>query len=122
MKPVTLTVATITLTALLAGCHPAQEASPVIERPLVEREVVTVNKNTQGDVLIPIAARTELAGIPGVFVLQNRQARFRMVKTGKQSGNLIAVSSGLAGTETLVSGPYDGIYDGSPVRPIDVTR
>ncbi len=122
MKPVTLTVAAITLTTLLAGCHPAKEASPEVERPIVEREVASVEKNTQGEVVIPIALRTELAGTPGVYVLQNGQARFRMIKTGKQSGKLIAVSSGLTGTETLVSGPYDGIYDGSPVRPIDETR
>jgi hypothetical protein len=115
-------VATITLTTLLAGCHPAKEASPEVERPVAEREVVSVEKNTQGEVLIPSMLRTEFAGTPGVYVMQNGQARFRMIKTGKQSGKLIAVSSGLAGTETLVSGPYDGIYDGSPVRPIDETR
>ena len=51
----------ILLTALLAGCHPSQNASPDVERPLVERKVVAVEKNPQGVVLIPDSMRTELA-------------------------------------------------------------
>lgn len=104
--------------SLLAGCHEAPMASPNVERPLVERQLVETKTNSQDTVLIPVETQVMLAGTPGVFVLtQNNRARFRMIKTGKRQGKMIAVSSGLLGHETLVMGPYDDVYDGSPVRP-----
>ena len=104
--------------SLLAGCHEAPVASPDMVRPLVERQLVKTETNSQGTVLIPVEAQVQLAGTPGVFVLtQNKRARFRMIKTGKRHAQMIAVSSGLLGNETLVMGPYDNVYDGSLVRP-----
>jgi hypothetical protein len=84
--------------------------------------VTTVEKNSRGNVLIPAAARVNLAGTPGVFILQNNQARFRMIKTGKKQGKHVEVSSGLVGNERIIMGPYDDIYDGSPFRPANQSR
>lgn len=109
-------------TMLLSSCHDAPQVTPVIDRPLVERDVTSVEKNSRGNVLIPAAARVNLAGTPGVFVLKKNQARFRMIKTGKQQGTRIEVSSGLAGNERIIMGPYDDIYDGSPFRPANQGR
>jgi hypothetical protein len=101
----------------LTGCHEAPVASPAIDRPLVERKVTQLTGRVGAPIRIPLDARVMLAGTPGVFVLSNHQARFRMVKAGKRYGNKIEIISGLQGDEALVMPPYDGVYDGSPVKP-----
>lgn len=122
MKQLNSVLLVIAATMLLASCHDVPHVAPVIDRPLVERDVTDIEKNSRGNVLIPAAARVDLAGTPGVFVLQNNQARFRMIKTGKQQGTRIEVSSGLSGNELIIMGPYDDIYDGSPFRPANQGR
>ena len=122
MKQLNSALLVIAATMLLASCHDAPHVTAAIDRPLVERDVTTVEKNSRGNVLIPAAARVNLAGTPGVFILQNNQARFRMIKTGKQQGTRIEVSSGLVGNERIIMGPYDDIYDGSPFRPANQSR
>ena len=42
-----------------------------------------------------------------------------MVKLGKKSGERIMISSGLTGKEQILTGPYDSVFDGSPVRVVD---
>jgi hypothetical protein len=39
-----------------------------------------------------------------------------MVKAGKNNGDLVSISSGLTGNEQILTGPYESIYDGSPVK------
>lgn len=102
---------------LLTGCHEAPVASPAVDRPLVEREVTQLAIRAGTPVRIPVETQVMLAGTPGVFVLSGHQARFRMVKSGKRYGDEIDIISGLQGDEALVMPPYDGVYDGSPVKP-----
>ncbi|MGE5242499.1 MAG: hypothetical protein ACM3NI_12715 [Bacteroidota bacterium] len=64
---------------------------------------------------IPRPALTERGGIPGVFVLENHQARFRMVRPGKVGATQVQVLSGLHGDETLVLGDLAEVHDGSPL-------
>lgn len=103
---------------LLGGC----EAPPPPSAPLKLSELVRpvhtlrpVGERTSG-IWIPRAALVERAGIPGVFVLQDGRARFRMVKVGKHRATQLEVLSGLHGTETLVLGPFEAMHDGSPIR------
>lgn len=124
--------------ALLMACeHPASGAPPAA--PPLARPVVTLEARGAGArVLIPTAALVTRGGIPGVFVLADAaafpppargadgkplpEARFRMVKTGKTSGNRVEILSGLAGGETLVLGELSDVHDGSAVKPVNSER
>jgi len=67
--------------------------------------------------LVPQSALVVRGGIPGVFVLsETNQARFRMVRTGKNVNGRIEILSGLSGSETLVTGDLRDVHDGSPVK------
>jgi HlyD family secretion protein len=61
-----------------------------------------------------------VAGSEGVFVVQDRKARFRTVRTGITDNTHIIVLSGLKEGETVVSGSYGAIsrelHDGSAVK------
>lgn len=117
--------------AAIAGCEQETPTAPAAPSPM-ERPVTILDvRGTKARVLIPSAALTERGGIPGVFVLQDpapfppsardadgkplREARFRMVKTGKRVGNRVEILSGLAGDETLVLGNLSDVRDGSSV-------
>ncbi len=67
-------------------------------------------------VSVPQRAVVYRNGIPGVFVAQNGEARFRMVRLGKQTGKTVAVLSGLFGDETLVLTKPEQLYDGMPLK------
>ena len=54
-------------------------------------------------------------GISGVFVLENNEARFRMVRLGKTGTGKVEILSGLFGNETLVVGGLEAVHDGSPI-------
>jgi hypothetical protein len=97
-----------------AGCdHPAPP-SPPVELPALERPLAQVDGSTQ-PVTVPAAAVTSRGGVPGVFVLHDGLARFRMVKPGKRAGDRLQIISGLKGDESLVAGELDGVRDGSPI-------
>jgi len=98
---------------LLAACNPKPAAAP--ELPVLSRPVVSAQARN-GRVLVPQTTVTELGGAPGVFVLQDGKARFRMVRTGKTSNSLIEALAGLNGTEMLVSGNLGDVHDGSPIE------
>ncbi len=104
--------------AALAACGRQPEPPPQL--PRLERPVValTAAAKTPSGVLVPRAAYVERAGVPGVFVLHEGLARFRMVKTGRAQGEAIEILSGLAGTETLVLGDLKAVRDGSPLQPL----
>lgn len=102
----------------LAACGRQPEPPPQL--PRAERPVLTLTAaaKTLSGVLVPRAAYVERAGVPGVFVLSEGLARFRMVKTGRAQGEAVEILSGLAGTETLVLGDLQDVRDGSPLQPL----
>jgi len=100
----------------LAGCKkepPVPPPSlPSLERPVLSLQV---KPDALSTLTIPRPALIERGGIPGVFVLENQQARFRMVRTGKVGATQAQVLSGLHGDETLVLGDLAEVHDGSPI-------
>lgn len=103
---------------LLAGCHAdAPPPSPAVELAPVKLSQVAMQRTADDRLQIPVTALANHIGTPGVFVLEDGLARFRMVKAGKKNGAWIEISSGLGGDEVLLAGPFDRVYDGSPVIP-----
>ena len=103
---------------LLSACRePA--ATPPLSLPTMERPVMTLkiakDPSRKARILIPRAAYVERGGLPGVYVLQAGQARFRMIHVGKTNSGQLEILSGLAGDETLVLGNLADIHDGSPI-------
>ena len=86
--------------------------------PLIERQVVKISAVAGNGVLIsiPRAALVVRNGIPGVFVVSNNQARFRMVRRGKIRRAKVEILSGLFGDESLIIGELKNVHDGSPVK------
>ena len=82
-----------------------------------EREVQQVAAKSANGVRIsiPLAALTSRDGIPGVFVVENNEARFRMVRPGKIQQNKVEILSGLFGGEKLITHDLEALHDGSPV-------
>ncbi len=83
----------------------------------VERHVIKIASDlSEGTFIsIPHAALTKRNGITGVFVLSNKQARFRMVRVGKITTKQLEILSGLFGGEILLIKELDLVHDGSPV-------
>ena len=111
IRPVSVFMITL---LLLAGCG-KKAAAPA---PLAEQALPTLTLDAKASrVLVPQAALVERGGIPGVFVLSEaNQARFRMVRTGKNVNGRVEILSGLGGNETLVTGDLRDVHDGSPVK------
>jgi hypothetical protein len=99
---------------LLAACgKKALEPAPLAA---LARPVLILDAKA-GRVLVPQSALVERGGIPGVYVLtEESQARFRMVRTGKNVNDRVEILSGLRGSETLVAGDLRDVHDGSPVK------
>lgn len=99
---------------LLAGCgkKAAEPAPPAaLARPLLTLDAKA------GRVLVPQSALVERGGVPGVFVFtEENQARFRMVRTGKNLNDRVEILSGLGGNETLVAGDLRDVVDGSSIQ------
>lgn len=110
-------IAVAALGTALAACE-VPRPTPPLELPVLERPVRTLTKaaDVPTGVLVPRPALVERGGLPGVFVLQDGLARFRMVKTGKPRGAALEVLSGLHGDETLILGDLADLHDGSPIR------
>jgi hypothetical protein len=104
----------------LAGCHKKPPVPPP-SRPSLERPVLAlrVKPDSLSALQIPRQALVERSGIPGVFVLNNQEARFRMIRPGKTGTARVAVLSGLHGDETLVLGDLTTVHDGSPIAAVD---
>jgi hypothetical protein len=101
----------------LAGCGD-QAATPPLELPSLQRPVITLQAAPRAQaprLFIPAGAYVERSGLPGVFVLSEGQARFRMVRIGKRGAGQLEVLSGLRGDETLVLGDLAQMHDGSPI-------
>lgn len=99
---------------LLTGCD--KKAAEPVPLAALERPTLLLDAKT-GRVLVPQAVLVERGGIPGVFVLTDKnQARFRMVRTGKSVNGRAEILSGLIGSETLVTGDLRDVHDGSPIQ------
>ncbi|MGB5223974.1 MAG: hypothetical protein WBN49_02265 [Arenicellales bacterium] len=103
---------------MLAGCHNSgPAATPEVALPVIQQSVIPAEILDDGSILIPADTIVKHIGTAGVFILSDdNQARFRMVKAGKNNGDLVSISSGLTGNEQILTGPYESIYDGSPVK------
>src|SRR5262249_33626884 len=51
-----------------------------------------------------------------VFTVDNNTARLRVVVTGDPDGNLIRITNGLSGNETVANSNLGSLYDGAPVQ------
>jgi hypothetical protein len=112
--PIRLVFVFVLTILLLAACgKKAVEPAPLTT---LTRPVVMLDTKA-GRVLVPQSALIERGGIPGVFVLtEEKQARFRMVRTGKTVNGRVEILSGLSGGEILVTGDLRDVHDGSPVK------
>jgi len=52
-----------------------------------------------------------------VFTIENNTARLRVVVTGEPEGDLVRITTGLTGTETVATTNVTELYDGAPVAP-----
>jgi hypothetical protein len=88
--------------------------------PVIESHVVTldVKPDSTKSIWIPQTLLISRDAVPGVFVLENNQARFRMVLAGKRSASKVEILSGLFGNEELLSDDLAAMHDGSPVKII----
>jgi len=100
----------------LSACG-SKPPSPPLSLPQLERAVLKLQpmRAATTRVSIPVDAFLNRGGLPGVFVLRDGRARFRMVKIGKLRGDRLEVLSGLSGDETLIIGNLADVRDGSPV-------
>ncbi|ADZ68703.1 efflux RND transporter periplasmic adaptor subunit [Polymorphum gilvum] len=71
---------------------------------------------TQKSVLVPAKAIVRRGGLDGVFVVEERTARFRWLRTGQVLGDTVEVVSGLSGGETILAAANDAVRDGSAIR------
>lgn len=86
----------------------------------LERQVFKLSASTSNElkISIPRSALTLRNAIPGVFVVENNEARFRMVRLGKINRSRVDILSGLFGNETLLLDELDAVHDGSPISII----
>jgi hypothetical protein len=98
----------------------AADAGNNRDLPVIESHVITLNMepNSTKSIWIPQSLLVSRDAVPGVYVLDNNQARFRMVLPGKHSKSKVEILSGLFGNETLLSDDLDAMHDGSPVKII----
>jgi hypothetical protein len=95
---------------------PQPEVTPALDLPPVERSIKAAEILPDGSVQINSKQLVTHIGTDGVFILSaDKRARFRMVKAGKRKGQSITINSGLTGKEQILNGPYDSVFDGSPV-------
>jgi multidrug efflux pump subunit AcrA (membrane-fusion protein) len=67
-------------------------------------------------VLVPRDAVVTRDGKPHVFLLREGKVRAKPVVLGTERQGQVEVKEGLAGGETLVARPGDGLKDGDTVR------
>lgn len=101
---------------LMAACHEDLPRTVANARPELTRPLLPLDAQKATDLLIPEHAIVMRGGVPGVFVLDNNEARFRMIKPGEKRGSQQQVLSGLGGNETLVVGSLQEVHDGSRIR------
>lgn len=108
----------LAITSVLWLASACQQEVTVIAQPdktALSRPLLQLDARKATDLLIPEKAIVMRGGVPGVFVLQDNEARFRMVKPARQQGSQRQILSGLQGNETLVLGSLQEVHDGSPI-------
>lgn len=113
----TLLVMVITGLVVL-GCSEKNIHNLKTDKAMLERPLLHLDVHKAAQLMIPDKALVYRGGTPGVFVLQNNEARFRMVRPAKQQGQQRLILSGLDGNETLVLGSLAEVRDGSPIKPV----
>lgn len=77
---------------------------------------VSITTGEQTGIVVPLAALTkDRSGRPGVLVVEDGRARFRVVTTGAADDQNVSVAAGLSEGETVV-GIAAGVRDNQPVR------
>ena len=113
----------LSLTSALLGCHSAPAPSAPTALPTLTRPVTTLSAAAaEQNVWIARDAVVLRNGIPGVYVLHDGRARFRMIRRGRNQDSRVQVLSGLRGDETLVLGDRTDVHDGSPVVANTATK
>ena len=108
-------VASSILTPWCAAIGADVNSLPVLERTLQQ----VTSKQVNGVLIsIPRTALTSRDTIPGVYVVENNEARFRMVRPGKHRDGQVEILSGLFGNEILVIDDLDAVHDGSPIKAV----
>ncbi|MCW8830336.1 MAG: hypothetical protein OQK32_02330 [Gammaproteobacteria bacterium] len=104
----------LTALLLIAGVVHA-ESSGKQALSVSKKQLVTLSVNlAEGQVItVPRALLVTRYGIPGVFVVENNEARFRMVRPGKTTTKQVEILSGLFGHEMLLADKLDKVHDGS---------
>ena len=100
------------------GCSEEPMQNLKTDKTMLERPLLHLDVHKAAQLMIPDKALVYRGGAPGVFVLHNNEARFRMVRPAKQHGQQRLILSGLDGNETLVLGSLVEIHDGSPIKPV----
>lgn len=108
-------LATLGITLLFSGCGHDNKVGTSTPLATLERPATSLSGNVNGTLTVPRSGIVVRNGTPGVFVLDNGQARFRMIRPGKVHGDQQQVLSGLDGSETLVTGSLNEVRDGSPI-------
>lgn len=100
----------------IGGCGRHESPTAPVALPALERPVFALSVPKDQRILVPKTALVKRGGIPAVFVLRERQARLRMIKSGRTVGDRIEILSGLMGDETLILGDLQPVHDGSPIQ------
>jgi len=81
----------------------------------VTETLVKVTRFDSSDPWLPEDVLLVRAGLPGVFVVYQQQARFRMVRVGKQHKQKTLFLSGLQNDDLVIRKPGK-LYDGQAVK------
>jgi multidrug efflux pump subunit AcrA (membrane-fusion protein) len=77
---------------------------------------VTIPVGETRALLVPSAAVVQRGQMELVFVVVNRQAQLRLVKTGKRIGDTVELVSGFSAGEQVVVEGASRLRDGQPVE------
>jgi RND family efflux transporter MFP subunit len=81
-----------------------------------------IRLGTQKAPVVPRFAMVRRGGLEGVFVLKDRTARFRWLRTGREWDGSVEVTSGLSGGETILAKPDETVRDGALVEAEEGAR
>lgn len=78
-------------------------------------QTVSVYYFQEDNPVVPTGSLVLRSGIPGIFVAQNNQARFRMVRAGKTRQQLTAILAGLKDNDKVIQNP-GALFDGQDIE------
>ena len=78
---------------------------------------VTLERGSQQKLLVPVSALIHQGQLTGIFLLDtDRIARFRILRTGRTSGDMVEILSGVRPGESFVVVPPPDMVDGLRVE------